>query len=70
MFSLCVSHVVVRCGSWAKNSVSEVEFLSRNKKIEWETQLNSQSLVQSPEDRLFGYLQAIRHVMDDPTAKK
>ena len=28
-----------------------------------------QSLVQSPEDRLFGYLQAIRHVMDDPTWK-
>ena len=29
-----------------------------------------QSLVQSPEDRLFGYLQAIRHVMDDPTVEK
>ena len=29
-----------------------------------------QSLVQSPEDTLFGYLQAIRHVMDDPTVEK
>jgi len=29
-----------------------------------------QSLLQSPEDRLFGYLQAIRHVMDDPTVEK
>eukprot|EP00938_MAST-03A_sp_MAST-3A-sp1_P006528 g6528.t1 len=29
-----------------------------------------QSLVQSPEDRLFGYLQSIRHVMDDSTVEK
>ena len=50
------------------------EFLSRKKKKHENRMGNAasilQSLVQSPEDRLFGYLQAIRHVMDDPTVEK